>query len=191
MIIRIDTQLMLLIRGIVHNEELSSRAAFAMFSIGLIRTPFQHSEGTPIQSAVANRTQGVIELFPEFAPGLRDLAGFERIWLIYLLDRASSAQLIVRPYLDTQERGIFATRSPARPNHIGLSAVRLLGVEQNRLLISDVDMLDGTPLLDIKPYVPAFDCFEVTRTGWYASKSAKGVVADDRFEVQKTDDSDR
>ena len=144
----------------MHNEELSSRAAtLAMFSIGLIRTPFQRSEGTPIQSAVANRAQGVVELFPEFTPGLRDLAGFERLWLIYVLDRASAAQLIARPYLDTQEHGIFATRSPARPNHIGLSSVRLLGVDQNRLLISDVDMLDGTPLLDIKPYVPSFRLF--------------------------------
>jgi tRNA-Thr(GGU) m(6)t(6)A37 methyltransferase TsaA len=105
--------------------------------------------------------------------------------LIYLLDRASAAQLSARPYLDTQEHGIFATRSPARPNHIGLSSVRLLSVDQNRLLISDVDMLDGTPLLDIKPYVPAFDCFSVTRTGWYAGKTSEGVVADNRFEAGK------
>jgi tRNA-Thr(GGU) m(6)t(6)A37 methyltransferase TsaA len=111
--------------------------------------------------------------------------------LIYVLDRASTAQLITRPYLDTQEHGIFATRSPARPNHIGLSSVRLLGVEQNRLLISDVDMLDGTPLLDIKPYVPDFDCFKVERTGWYAGKAAEGVVADNRFEAQKTVERDR
>lgn len=170
----------------MHNEERSSRAAtLTVFPIGLIHTPFQHSEGTPIQSAVANGAQGVVELFPEFTPGLRDLEGFDRLWLIYVLDRASAAQLVTRPYLDTQERGIFATRSPARPNHIGLSAVRLLGVDQNRLLVSDVDMLDGTPLLDIKPYVPAFDHFEVTRTGWYAGKSAEGVVADDRFEAQR------
>jgi tRNA-Thr(GGU) m(6)t(6)A37 methyltransferase TsaA len=162
-----------------------------MFPIGLIHTPFQHAEGTPIQSAAANGARGVVELFPEFTPGLRDLAGFERLWLIYVLDRASSAQLIARPYLDTQEHGIFATRSPARPNPIGLSSVRLLGVDQNRLLISDVDMLDATPLLDIKPYLPAFDCFEVTRTGWYAGKSAEGVVADDRFEAHNTGDRDR
>jgi len=173
----------------VPNEESCSRPATpTLFPIGLIHTPFLQSEGTPIQSAAANGAQGFVELFPEFTPGLRDLAGFERLWLIYLLDRASAAQLIVRPYLDNQERGIFATRSPARPNHIGLSAVRLLGVDQNRLLISDVDMLDGTPLLDIKPYVPAFDCFTVTRTGWYAGKSAEGVVADDRFEAQKAGD---
>lgn len=167
----------------MHNEE-SSSATITMFSIGVIHTPYQRSEGTPIQSSATTGTQGVIELFPEFASGLRDIAGFERLWLIYLLDRASAAQLITRPYLDIQERGVFATRSPARPNHLGLSSVRLLSVEQHRLLISDVDMLDGTPLLDIKPYVPEFDCFEVTRTGWYAGRSAKGVVADDRFEAK-------
>jgi tRNA (adenine37-N6)-methyltransferase len=173
----------------VRNEEpFSHSVAFSVSPIGLIHTSFQRSEGTPIQGAVANGAQGVVELFPEFTPGLRDLADFERLWLIYVLDRASAAQLIVRPYLDNQEHGIFATRSPARPNRIGLSAVRLLEVDQNRLLISDVDMLDGTPLLDIKPYVPAFDHFEVTRTGWYAGKSAEGVLADARFEEPKSGD---
>jgi tRNA-Thr(GGU) m(6)t(6)A37 methyltransferase TsaA len=169
----------------MHNEESSSRSAtITLSSIGIIHTPYQHSEGTPIQSSAANGSEGVIEIFPEFASGLRDIAGFDRLWLIYLLDRASAAQLLARPYLDTEQRGIFATRSPARPNHLGFSSVRLLAVEQNRLRISDVDMLDGTPLLDIKPYVPEFDCFQVTRTGWYAGRSAKGVVADDRFEAK-------
>jgi tRNA (adenine37-N6)-methyltransferase len=168
------------------NEGPYSRAVnLTLYPIGIIYTPFQHSEGTPIQSAGANGTQGIVDLFPEFTAGLRDLADFERIWLIYWLDRATAPQLLTRPYLDTQEHGIFATRSPARPNHIGLSAIRLLGVEENRLLVSDLDILDGTPLLDIKPYVPAFDCFEVTRMGWYAGKSAEGVVADDRFERRR------
>jgi tRNA-Thr(GGU) m(6)t(6)A37 methyltransferase TsaA len=92
--------------------------------------------------------------------------------------------LIVRPYLDDQERGVFATRSSARPNHIGISAVRLLSIEQNCLFVEGVDILDGTPLLDIKPYVPAFDHFEVVRTGWYAGKSVHGATADERFEAQ-------
>ncbi len=126
-------------------------------------------------------------MLPELIAGLGDLAESERLWLIYLLDCASAVQLVVRPYMDTAERGVFATRSPARPNHIGLSSVRLLRVEQNRLLIADVDMLDGTPLLDIKPYVPAFDSFEHARVGWYANKSATAVVADDRFEARKID----
>ncbi len=89
---------------------------------------------------------------------------------------------MVRPYLDPVERGVFATRSPARPNRIGMSPVRLLGVQGATLLVCDADMLDGTPLLDIKPYVPAFDHFPVTRVGWYERVSAAGAVADARFE---------
>ena len=172
----------------MHDQESSSRPeVFSMRPIGVIHTPFRHSKGTPIQSAMAGGAQGFIKVFPEFDAGLRDVEGFERLWLIYLLDRASAPQLIVRPYLDIQEHGIFATRSPARPNYIGISAVRLLGVEQNRLLVADVDMLDGTPLLDIKPYVPAFDCFEGSRAGWYQGKPAQGAVADDRFEARFPD----
>ena len=150
--------------------------------IGIIRTPFQQATGTPIQSSVANGAEGTIELSPEFAPGLKDIEGFERIWLIYQFDRASEPQLLVRPYLDPTERGVFATRSPARPNRIGMSVVRLLGIQGHRLKIADVDMLDGTPLLDIKPYLPAFDHFPVTRVGWYKDTSPAGAVADDRFE---------
>ncbi|MGA9673217.1 MAG: tRNA (N6-threonylcarbamoyladenosine(37)-N6)-methyltransferase TrmO [Terracidiphilus sp.] len=144
-------------------------ASFTIAPIGLIHTPFKSATGTPIQGAVTCGVQGVVELLPELISGLKDLAGIERIWLIYLLDRASPMQLIIRPFMDTEERGVFSTRSPARSNPIGISAVRLLSVEENRLLIGDVDMLDGTPLLDIKPYVPAFDSFEESRAGWYAS----------------------
>jgi len=173
----------------MHNDDPQSRAAvITMVPIGVIHTPFQQSEGTPIQSAVANGARGVVEVYPEFTLGLRDVAAFERLWLIYLLDRAAPPQLTTRPYLDTRDHGIFATRSPARTNHIGLSPVRLLGMEENRLHVSDVDMLNGTPLLDIKPYVPDFDCFEVKRVGWYAGKSAENVVADNRFEARKGSD---
>jgi tRNA-Thr(GGU) m(6)t(6)A37 methyltransferase TsaA len=168
----------------MQKSEPGSRAAsLTIAPIGLIHTPFKYAQGTPIQAAVSKGAQGVVELLPEFIAGLRDLAEFERLWLIYQLDRASAVQLVVRPYMDTAERGVFATRSPARPNHLGLSAVRLLRVERSRLLIADVDMLDGTPLLDIKPYVPAFDSFENARAGWYANKCAAEVVADDRFEA--------
>jgi tRNA-Thr(GGU) m(6)t(6)A37 methyltransferase TsaA len=107
------------------------------------------------------------------------------LWLIYLLDRASAPQLIVRPYLDIVEHGIFATRAPARSNPIGISAVRLLGMEGNQLLVADVDMLDGTPLLDIKPYVPAFDSFDAARIGWYEVCLRPDMVADGRFEKQE------
>jgi tRNA-Thr(GGU) m(6)t(6)A37 methyltransferase TsaA len=150
-------------------------------AIGQIFTPFQQAQGTPIQSSGANQAEGVVELFPEYAAGLKDIEGFERLWLIYCLDRVSEPKLLVRPFLDTVDHGVFATRSPARPNRLGLSPVRLLRVEGARLHVADVDMLDGTPLVDIKPYIPDFDCFDVKRAGWYAGKSAKGVVADSRF----------
>lgn len=151
--------------------------------IGMIHTPFKQAEGTPVQGAAGQGAEGDVELLPDLIQGLRDLEGFDRLWLIYLLDRASEAQLVVRPYLDTTERGVFATRSPARPNHIGMSVVRLLHIKQNHLYIADVDMLDGTPLLDIKPYVPAFDSFGASRAGWLDGRSASGVAADTRFEA--------
>jgi len=165
-------------------ESNSQRNQFSVAPIGWIHTPIHQSKGTSIQGAVANGAEGRIELLPEFPPGLQDLEGFERIWLIYLLDRASAYRLQVSPYLEDKEHGVFATRAPARPNPIGLTAVQLLGIEDNRLLISGVDMLDGTPLLDIKPYIPAFDCFPVQRVGWYQGKIVQGAVADNRFENQ-------
>jgi tRNA-Thr(GGU) m(6)t(6)A37 methyltransferase TsaA len=157
----------------------------SLSAIGRIHTPYAQAQGTPIQSSGNEDSQGTVEIFAEFAEGLKDLEGFERIWLLYSFDRASEARLIVKPYLDPKPRGIFATRAPARPNHIGISAVRLLGIEGTVLRVAGVDMLDGTPLLDIKPYVPAFDHFPVTRVGWYKDSSPAGVVADDRFEKQK------
>lgn len=149
--------------------------------IGVIRTPFTQSAGTPIQSAMSEAI-GRIELLPVFEPGLRDLDGFDSIWLIYGFDRIDEPRLTVRPYLDTIERGVFATRAPARPNAIGMSAVRLLEVSANTLIVSGVDMLDGTPLFDIKPYVPAFDIHPVERIGWYGQVSKEITVADGRFE---------
>ena len=114
--------------------------------------------------------------------GLKDIDGFDRIWLLYYFDRASQTQLMVRPYLKKINCGVFATRSPARPNHIEMSPVRLLGVQGSTLLVSDVDILDGTPLLDIKSYIPAFDHFPAERVGWYENTSPAGAVADGRFE---------
>ena len=109
------------------------------------------------------------------------------MWLIYQFDLASEVQLVVRSNLDTTVRGVFATRSPARPNHIDISVVRLLTVEGNRLHVADVDMLDGTPLLDIKPYVPAFDSVEQSCTGCLNGKSATEVAADGRFKTGSGD----
>lgn len=151
-------------------------------SIGVIHTGFAQPNGTPVQSAYANGAVGVVDVFPQYAAGLKDLAGFERIWLLYWLDRAAPAQLEVVPYLDREPHGIFATRSPCRPNPIGMSAVRLIAIEDGRLQVADADMLDGTPLLDIKPYVPAFDAFAAERVGWCARiEEHTRKTADDRF----------
>jgi tRNA (adenine37-N6)-methyltransferase len=149
--------------------------------IGIIHTPHQHAAGTPIQAALAAGVQGTVEVFAEYAEGLRDLEGFERIWLVYWLDRAKPPQLVVTPYLDTTPRGLFATRAPSRPNPIGLSPVRLLGISGNILAVEGVDILDNTPLLDIKPYLPAFDAFQATRIGWCAQALGRTTKADGRF----------
>ena len=152
----------------------------ALQPIGLIRTPHRQAEGTPIQPRWAAGIEGTVEVFPEFAPGLRDLDGFDRIWLLYWFDRAREAQLEVVPCLDTQTHGVFATRAPSRPNPIGLSCVRLLAVEGSRLRVAELDMLDGTPLLDIKPYAPDCDVFPVERIGWFA-RACGTRIADGRF----------
>jgi tRNA (adenine37-N6)-methyltransferase len=151
-------------------------------AIGTVHSPFREAAGTPIQSAMAQGVGGSVEVFPEFVPGLQDLEGFERVWLLYWFDRATPAQLAVTPFLDQQVHGVFATRSPCRPNPIGLSCVRLLGIDGGRLRIMDVDILDGTPLVDIKPYAPRFDCFDACRVGWLEGKDTKAGLADGRFE---------
>ena len=155
--------------------------------IGIIHSPFRSVEHMPIQPVGAAGICGEVELFAEFAAGLKDLEGFSHIILLYHFHRAGEPRLIVMPFLDVEPHGVFATRAPARPNLIGLSVVKLLSVEGNLLHIENVDILDGTPLLDIKPYVPAFDHHEVERTGWLAS--ANGKVADKksdgRFEYRE------
>ena len=120
----------------------------------------------------------------KYVPGLRDLTGLERIWLLYWCDRAALevSGLVVRPYLDNTPRGVFATRAPTRPNPIGLSPVRLLKVRRNILTIRDVDILDGTPLLDVKPDISRFDSFRAVRSGWLDEAIGARVVADNRFE---------
>jgi tRNA (adenine37-N6)-methyltransferase len=149
--------------------------------IGIIHSPHQRAGGTPIQAALATGVRGTVEVYPEFAAGLRDLDGFERIWLVYWFDRAKAAELVVTPYLDTMPRGLFATRAPCRPNPIGLSAVRLLDVGGNIVQVEGLDILDGTQLLDIKPYVPAFDAFQAKRIGWCGNAKGGSFTADGRF----------
>jgi tRNA-Thr(GGU) m(6)t(6)A37 methyltransferase TsaA len=159
--------------------------------IGIIRTPFQEPTGTPIQPSRSGGAKGTVGLFPEYADGLKDLDGFERIWLIYWLDRAPAPQLLVIPFLDDRERGVFATRAPGRPNAIGMSVVRLLQVVSNTLEVADVDILDGTPLLDIKPYVAEFDCHSVEKSGWFDQAPLRRSVADGRFDEKRQNQSER
>ena len=153
---------------------------FQLTPIGVIRSPHKEAQGTPIQPRWAEEAEGYAEVLPELVPGLRDLEGFERIWLLYWFDHAKPVSLEVVPFMDTQSHGVFATRAPSRPNPIGISTVRLLGIEGSRLRLSGLDMLDGTPLLDIKPYLPSCDVFEVKGIGWYARAQGDGR-ADARF----------
>ena len=153
--------------------------------IGVIHSPFTDPKGTPIQPTGAKDVEGIIDLFPEYAAGLKDIEGFSHIILLYHLHLARGVSLEVKPFMDDRLHGVFATRAPARPNPIGLSVVRLMGVEGNRLHVGDVDIVDGTPLLDIKPYVPKFDIREVTRIGWLEDNVRKLPKArdDGRFVV--------
>ena len=143
-----------------------------MQSIGIIRSPFTEKSETPIQ-AVRSQARGTVEIYPEYAEGLQDLEGFSHIFLLYTFHESSGYSLLVKPFLDNALHGLFATRYPYRPNPIGLSVVQLIGRTGNSLDIEGVDMLDGTPLLDIKPYVPEFDIRTNTRNGWYDSRNVK------------------
>jgi tRNA-Thr(GGU) m(6)t(6)A37 methyltransferase TsaA len=151
--------------------------------IGVVRTPFVDHVGMPIQTVAAKGVRGRIELLPEYAAGLADLEGFTFLHLITYLHRTGPASLRVLPYLDTTERGVFATRSPRRPNPLGLSLVRLTGIEGAVLHVEELDLLDGTPLLDIKPYVPPFDERGDARYGWFEQRAQNvhSVRADARF----------
>jgi tRNA-Thr(GGU) m(6)t(6)A37 methyltransferase TsaA len=134
--------------------------------IGVVHSGNVTAEKTPIQPVYAKGCKGLAEIFPEFAEGLRDLDGFSHLYLIYHLHQADFAKLIVKPFLQDIDRGVFATRAPCRPNPIGLSVVELVRCEGNMLHLDGVDILDGTPLLDIKPYTAKFDCIKKTRNGW-------------------------
>lgn len=151
--------------------------------IGIIHTPFTDLKGMPIQPTGTAATRGTVELYPEFQEGLKDLEGFSHIVLLYHFHQSQGFKLQVVPYLDTREHGVFATRAPKRPNQIGMSVVRLLTIEQGILQIERIDVLDGTLLLDIKPYVPDFQSDEAVRTGWLeeVSKYVVSAVADERF----------
>jgi tRNA-Thr(GGU) m(6)t(6)A37 methyltransferase TsaA len=134
--------------------------------IGIIHSEHARPEETPIQPAYAEGCPGTVVLYPQFAAGLKDIEGFSHLFLLYHLHRSGPCKLVVTPFLDDTPRGLFATRHPCRPNGIGLSIVRLVRREGATLFLEDVDILDGTPLLDIKPFLPACDIPTDTRGGW-------------------------
>ena len=152
-------------------------------TIGVIHTPFREKTGKPIQPGGAAGIKGKIEIEPAFSAGLQDLDGFSHIYLIYHFHKSEGFQLITTPFLDKKPRGVFATRAPKRPNPIGISIVKLIRIEGNTLHIENADMIDGTPLLDIKPYVPEFDAQENYRIGWLEDKQGdvNSAKSDERF----------
>ncbi|MGD0101748.1 MAG: tRNA (N6-threonylcarbamoyladenosine(37)-N6)-methyltransferase TrmO [Acidobacteriota bacterium] len=149
--------------------------------IGIIRTPFLEAAGTPIQSVYGENIEGRVLLYALYTAALDDIEGFDRLWLIYWMDRVSEFKPRIIPYRDDREHGVFATRSPSRPNPIGMSVVRFLRREGGTLYIADIDTIDGTRLLDIKPYIPAFDSHPGCRAGWADNCRVDRRRADDRF----------
>jgi len=144
---------------------------YCMKPIGTIHTPFKENDGTPIQSA-RSTAYGEIEVFPEYEAGLESIDGFSHLILIYVFHQAlNSTELMAKPFLDDTPHGVFSTRFYRRPNPIGLSVVHLLERYGLRLKVQNVDMLDETPLLDIKPYVPEFDVHTVEKLGWYTNRA--------------------
>ena len=154
-----------------------------MKAIGIIHSPFKTIENMPIQPKGAQDVVGSVEVYPDFAEGLKDLEGFSHIYLIFQLHKAKQGRLIVTPFMDKTPRGVFSTRSPARPNPIGLSIVELVKREGHVLTIKGLDILDGTPLWDIKPYIHSFDAVKNSRSGWMTASvdEVKKKRSDDRF----------
>jgi tRNA-Thr(GGU) m(6)t(6)A37 methyltransferase TsaA len=151
--------------------------------IGKIFSPFKQIEDMPIQPRGAADTKGQILVDEAFQPGLKDLDGFSHIYLIYSFHKTTRTELTVVPFMDTQTRGVYATRSPLRPNHIGISIVRLEKIEGNLLHVLDIDVLDNTPLLDIKPYMEKFDGVTDSRSGWMQASETEVAErrSDSRF----------
>jgi len=152
--------------------------------IGIIHTPHTEIKNMPIQPIAADGIKGYIELLPEYVDGLKDVAGFSHLTLVYHFHKINGYELMVTPFMDTAKRGIFATKAPKRPNAIGLSTVKLVSIEGNILHIEQVDMLDGTPLLDIKPFYPRYDNRENVKIGWLENNKdlpLEKLRSDERF----------
>ena len=139
---------------------------FIFHAIGIVHSPHKDQSSTPIQPVFARGIKGTVTLDPRYSSGLMDLEAFSHIYLFYVFHKAQETKLTVRPFLEETQHGVFATRAPCRPNKLGFSVVKLISIEDNILHIEDVDILDGTPIVDIKPYVKRFDMRESVRSGW-------------------------
>ena len=144
--------------------------------IGIVHTPYKEPKGMPIQGRFEKDIVGQVEIFPEYQQGLKDIEGFSHLILIYYFDRAKEEKLVGKPFLEDDAHGIFAIRSPMRPNHIGISVVKLEKIENNIITFSEVDILDNTPLLDIKPYVSHFNSRGNVRNGWLEKHFKDGKI---------------
>lgn len=147
--------------------------------IGVVHSPFKTPKGAPIQPPAGRDAEAEVEIFPDYVEGLADLDGFSHIILLYHCHRAGAPSLTVTPFLDDAAHGLFATRAPSRPNPIGLSIVRLISAADGTLHIKEVDILDGAPVLDVKPYVPAFDLRASARIGWMERRTDRMTSARD------------
>ena len=152
------------------------RKSITIKPIGIIHTPYKEPKGMPIQGKFKRGVTGTARIFPEYKAGLKDIEGFSHVILIYHFNRSKEERLIDRPFLEDTEHGIFAIRSPHRPNHIGFSIVKLKSVKGSTITFTEVDILDGTPLLDIKPYVSHFDSRSNTKNGWIEKHFKMGTV---------------
>ena len=146
---------------------------FTVSPIGVINSPFETKEACPIQPKFAGAAIGTVMLFPDYAAGLKDIEGFSHIYLVYLFDRAGEISFVRSTFLDDTPHGIYASRHPCRPNSVGFSVVRLLKREESVLTVEGIDVLDKTPLIDIKPYLPKFDLFPDATNGWAQDKSIR------------------
>lgn len=151
--------------------------------IGIIHSPHHNIEDMPIQPKGASGVEGYVLVNEKYIDGLQDLEGFSHIYLLYSFHKATRTALLVKPFMDKQTRGVFATRSPLRPNHIGISIVKLNRVEGNKVIVEGIDILDGTPLLDIKPYIEKFDAVKESVSGWLqaSDKEISKKRSDNRF----------
>jgi len=156
--------------------------------IGVIHTPFKEQASTPIQGVFSPESKGEVEVFPRYVDGLKNVTGFSHLILIYHFHLAQGYSLLTKPFLDNESKGIFSIRHFKRPNHIGLSVVRLYEIKENILDIGEVDIVDGTPLLDIKPYVPEFDNRLNMRNGWYKHASNKSEYEQNKGLPQRHED---